>query len=83
MSKYSQAMDEATVNLRKNLRDIMSKADGVNEVSQKTAMRIILTTFAKTGKERNLPIVAESVVSFIKEEYPHLKEELDKILILL
>ena len=82
MSKYSEAMGEAVLNLRKNLRDIMSQA--VNgEINQRTAMRIILTTFVQVGKEKNLPIMTQAVVSFIVEEYPHLKEDLDKILILL
>jgi hypothetical protein len=77
----NEKINIATKVLHSQLSDIMGNM-GDSIEGQRTALRIMFTTFTRIGAERNLPIMKDTIVSFILSNYPHLKDDLDKLLIL-
>lgn len=75
-------MDEAKKELFAGLKVIMSigKKRGISE---KDLMRQIFTDFSIKGKEKGMHhLMIDAFSEFIITEYPHLKEDLNKLLIL-
>ncbi len=67
--------------LKDNLKHIM-EAGGSKTSDQISTLKTMFVIFATTSKDRNLPILQDVVVEFIREEYPHITNELDKLLLL-
>lgn len=73
-------MNDLTNTLYQKLKNIM---DDKPIEDQKEALRIMISTFVSTGRNKNLPIMSNIIIDFISKEYPHLKPDLDKLIILL
>jgi hypothetical protein len=64
-----------------SLKQIMD-AGGNKPEDQIKTLKIMFVEFAATGRDKNLPLMQDVVVDFIRKQYPHLKEDLDKLLML-
>lgn len=78
MNEIIEKLTEVTI---ARLRQIM-KMNGDDIDEQRKAMKIVFMIFFDVGKRKNLPIMQDVAVNFIRDEYPHLKDDLDKLLLL-
>jgi len=74
------SIEKLATELHDAMKDIMSAADG--DLNERQILKVMFLEFAAVGKKKNLPIMPHVVADFVKKEYPHLKEDLDKLLIL-
>lgn len=65
---------------KKSICQVMYDVQTVEE--QRTAMRAMITTFNMIGNEKEVPMI-EYAIEVINKDFPHLKEELDKLLLLI
>lgn len=76
-----KTVDDLVDSLRAQLRQIMSENDSTVEM-QRESLKVIFMTFVTVGRQRNLPLMKDIIIDFIHLDYPHLKEDLNKLLIL-
>lgn len=76
------SIEELTAELYDTMKKIMSEAKLMGETSEHEVLKIMFLQFAATGKKKNLSLMPHVVAAFIQKEYPHLKEEFDKLLLL-
>jgi len=79
MSSYEEIYKELEGALELRLRQIME----MDSEGQKETLRIMFMTFVKIGRERNLPIMQDVIIKFIRSDYPHLQDDMNKLLLLL
>jgi hypothetical protein len=58
----------------------MYEVEGIEE--QKKAMNVMISTFNMIGQEQGVPMI-EYAIEVINRDFPHLKNDLDKLLVLL
>jgi len=71
-----------TTDLNTAIRTIMKEAD--NELSERDILRILFVEFFTVSKAKNLSLslMTDPIIVVIRTEYPHLNEDLDKLLLL-
>jgi len=74
------SIEKLAAELVHEMRDIMSQAD--SDLEERQILKIMFLEFATVGRKKRLSIMPHVVAKFIEKEYPHLKEDLDKLLIL-
>lgn len=76
-----KTVEDLIDSLRAQLRDIMGENNHTIEM-QRESLRIIFMTFIAVGRQKNLPLMKDVIVEFVRLDYPHLQEDFDKLLIL-
>lgn len=73
-------MKELQTALIDKIKNLM---DNKSAEQQIVIMRMMICAFSGVAKEKNLPIMTDIVVQAMIANYPHLKNDMDKLLILM
>lgn len=65
---------------KKSICQTMYEAENIEQ--QKSTMRAMISTFNMIGQDRGVPMI-EYAIEIINKDFPHLKEDLDKLLLLI
>ena len=68
--------------LRNRISDIMETQKDDFDL-QKQTIRLLIGSFARVGKDKNLPLMIELLSDILILDYPQFKPEIEKLLILL
>jgi hypothetical protein len=65
---------------KKSICQVIYEANDIE--GQKQALRAMISTFNMIGQDRGVPMI-QYAIEIINKDFPHLKEDLDKLLLLI
>jgi len=65
---------------KKSICQVMYDAQGIEE--QKKTMAVMISTFNSIGQDKGVPMI-EYAIEIIHKDFPHLKNDLNKLLLLI
>jgi hypothetical protein len=81
--KYTNDIEKARRKVLQTLHDLVKDAN-MGDKEQKEFVRELVISFLGVGKENGMEnLMTDTLTKYINKEFPHLKEELDKLLVLL
>jgi len=79
MVMSNKKIEKLIKSFKKSICQVMYDATSIEE--QKHAMRLMISSFNSIGQDRGVPMV-QYAVDIINKDFPHLKDELHKLLLL-
>lgn len=80
---YNNDIKKAQLKVLQALHDLLTEAN-MGDKEQKEFVRDMIITFTAVGKEKGMEsLMTDTITKYIRTEFPHLKEDLEKLLVLL